>query len=427
MSRKIKYNNSFAYYVEVELGIDLDLIWNWEKNNKNGINPYEIAKQSNKKVWLYCQKHNYHNYNREGNKIGYQIACNNFYNGNKKCGYCGNHKVHWKDSLAYNYPQIAKMIAIEENNLTFEDCYNISCYSSKKFYFKCLDCGSISKDRKIIKNIVKRGYSCYICSDGISIPEKFMSNILRQLNINYIYQLVKSDFKWCGYFKYDFYLPKYNMIIETHGEQHYIENKTNHWRTLEEEQWNDLFKYKCAKNHVDNYIVIDCRHSTLEWLKENIIKELKDYFDLNNLDWELAWEESQNSNVIKCWELWNSGIYNTIEIGKILNLDSHTVVKYLKRGYELGRCNYTVDESRKEKGKRNSGKNNYKSRGVICITSNRIFYSLKEGAVHYNINVKNLCKCCQGERNYCGKLEDGTKLVWRYINWNHNKKYRRVS
>ena len=42
-----------------------------------------------------------------------------------------------KYSIAYKYPKIAKMIAIEKNNLTFEDCYNISCHTHKCFYFKC--------------------------------------------------------------------------------------------------------------------------------------------------------------------------------------------------------------------------------------------------------------------------------------------------
>ena len=43
----IRYEESFDYNIEVELGIDLDDIWNWEKNNELGITPYEITKQSN--------------------------------------------------------------------------------------------------------------------------------------------------------------------------------------------------------------------------------------------------------------------------------------------------------------------------------------------------------------------------------------------
>ena len=43
----------------------------------------------------------------------------------------------------------------------------------------------------------------------------------------------------------------------------------------------------------------------------------------------------------------------------------------------------------------------------------------------YNIkNRGNISNCCRGKYNYCGKLPDGTKLVWRYLVWNHNKKFR---
>ena len=228
---------SFAQWGIENFGEDfLDKYWNWEKNNEIGINPYKIGYGSHKKVWLYCLKHDYHNYDREGNKVGYEIRCDCFINGSR-CGYCGNLKTHWRDSLAYNYPNIAKMIAIPENNLTFEDCYVISCHNLRKFYFKCLDCGNVSKNKKILNDVVKRNFSCNICSDGISIPNKFMSNILNQLNIDFITELSSKKFSGKNYFYYDFYLPKYNMIIEINGLQHYeIKHKG---RTLEEEQMND--------------------------------------------------------------------------------------------------------------------------------------------------------------------------------------------
>ena len=405
MPKVIKYyEESFAYHIEVELGLNLDDIWNWEKNNELGINPYETYKSSGKKIWLYCQKHDYHNDNG-----GYQITCNSFYNG-CRCSYCGNYKIHYKDSLAYNYPHIANMIAIEENNLTFDDCCNIACKSKKKFYFKCLDCNTISSNKRTLANIITRGYVCEFCSDGISIPEKFMSNILKQLNINYKYQLNKSDFEWCGYFKYDFYLPKYNMIIETHGKQHYKDN-INFNHSLEQEQMNDLFKYKCAKNHVDNYIVIDCRYSELEWLKENITKELEKHFNLSNTDWKLAWEESQNSLCVKSWELWNNGIHSTTEIGRLLNLDRSTVLKYLKIGKECGKCNYT-----KESLIRTYEKGHYNSQKIICLTTKRLFNTIKDGATFYKIKSEScIGLCCRGKRKTCGGLK------WKYIDINHNK------
>lgn len=329
-----RYEESFAHHIEIELGLNLDDIWNWELNK---VNPKEISKQANKKVWLYCLENEYHNYDREGNKIGYEISCSHFYRGGR-CGYCNaRKKTHYKDSLAYNYPNVAKMIAISENNLTFEDCYNISCGSDKKYYFKCLDCGNISKNKKILNNVVRRRFSCEICSDGISIPNKFMANILKQLNEDFIAELSSKKFSDKNYFYYDFYLPRTNSIIEINGIQHYESSARG--RTLEQEQMNDLFKYKCAKNHINNYIVIDCRYSTLEWLKENIIKELCDCFDLSNVDWELAWEESQNSLCVKTWELWNNK-YKVIDIANKMNISDDVVRKYLKIGEECNKCLY---------------------------------------------------------------------------------------
>ena len=337
----MRYEDTFAHHIEVELGLKLDDIWNWEKNNELGINPYEITKQNQKKVWLYCLKRNYHN-----DYGGYSITCSQFYRGNR-CSYCRKQKkLHPKDSLGYRYPNIAKMIAIPKNNLTFNDCYNISCYSSKKFYFKCPDCGVISDDKKLISNIVKRGYSCYICGDRISIPEKFMVNILNQLNIEFILHLSKTNFDWCESFIYDFYIPSLNMIIETHGGQHY-KQPGGDWGKLEDIQVNDLLKCKLAKKYINEYITIDCRYSELKWLKENVIKELNKYFDLSNINWYLAWKESQSSKCFEAWKLWNNKTHDIVKISNILNINRNTAVKFLKRGYECGLCDYTIEESKR--------------------------------------------------------------------------------
>ena len=404
----IRYEDSFAYHIEVELGLNLDDIWNWEKNNENGINPYEITKQNNKKVWLYCQEKDYHN-----DYGGYEIRCSHFYRGHR-CGYCSSKKIHPKDSLAYNYHNIAKMIAIEENNLTFDDCYNIACHSNKYFYFKCLDCDTISDRKYKLNQITKYRYSCKICDDGLSIPEKIINNIFRQLNIEIKHQLSRNDLNWCNTYLYDFYINSLNMIIETHGLQHYEECSLTK-KTLKEEQMNDLFKYKCAKSHVDNYIVIDCRYSTLEQLKENIIKELGEYFDLSNIDWELAWEKSQSSLCVEAWELWDSGIHSTVEIGKILNLNYTTILKYLKNGAKCNKCSYTKKEARRVEDLKRSGKNNYLARKVICITTDKIFDTVTEGAKYYNVkSASHISSCCKGRYKSAGKLEDGTKLIWMY-------------
>ena len=317
-----------------------------------------------------------------------------------------NFNLDKKLSLGYLYPKIAKMIAIKENDLTFNDTYYILPKSGVLVFYRCNDCGMLSKNKKRICDIVNY-YSCEFCSDGISIPNKFMANVLKQLKIDFITELNKSDFKWCGYFKYDFYLPRYNMIIEVNGEQHYKECSLTS-RTLEQEQWNDLFKYKCAKSHVDNYIVIDCRKSTLEWMKNNVIKELSDYFNLSNINWELTWEESQKSLCIEAWELWNKNkSYTSVDIANILNVDRSTIHKYLKIGEEINKITY---KRRMPKRMGNCP--------IICITTKRPFVNIKEASDFYNCYSSGICKCCKG------KIKSHKGLVWKYVKINHNKKYK---
>ena len=69
------------------------------------------------------------------------------------------------------------------------------------------------------------------------------------------------------------------------------------------------------------------------------------------------------------------------------------------------------------------GKNNPKSKSVICITTKRIFLTVKEGAEYYGTVGGNVTRCCQGKQKSAGKYK-GEKLIWRYLVWNHNKTYR---
>lgn len=51
---------------------------------------------------------------------------------------------------------------------------------------------------------------------------------------------------------------------------------------------------------------------------------------------------------------------------------------------------------------------------VICISTNKVFDTISEASQKYNVKRPNIIKCCKNERNFCGKLEDGTKLKWMY-------------
>lgn len=53
---------------------------------------------------------------------------------------------------------------------------------------------------------------------------------------------------------------------------------------------------------------------------------------------------------------------------------------------------------------------------IICITTNKTFLSTLEAAKYYNIkSSSSITACCKGKYKYCGTLENGTKLQWKYL------------
>lgn len=61
------------------------------------------------------------------------------------------------------------------------------------------------------------------------------------------------------------------------------------------------------------------------------------------------------------------------------------------------------------------------SKTVICLTTKQLFGSAREAGRY--INNTHVSAVCLGMRKYAGKTPDGTKLVWRYLNYKHNNIY----
>lgn len=405
---------SFAEYHIKNTDINfLEKYWDYEKNT---VNPYKIGKCSHTKVWIKCQNKSYH--------YSYEMTCANFTNG-QRCPYCNSfasHKVHYFGSLGFLYHNIAKMIVEDErNNLTYEDTYKIAPKCSRKFYMKCPNCGCGSKNKKIISNIHYQGFSCEYCSDGISYPNKLMCNLLKELNIDFI---TEYSPEWANNKKYDFYIPSLKLIIEMdggigHGHEHVykdrIESIFDDWRKEWKANENDIM-----------VIRIDCdypkRGDRLEFIKKNILEKLT-MFDYSKINWILIDEISNNSRCRYIWELWNKGMKSTKELKNYTGFDRSTITEYLKRGNKLGIIDYNPKKEY-ENRKYPQGKNHSGAKSIICLTTKRIFYTIKEGAEYYKCNRISISNCCKGDYKSAGKLPDGTPLVWRYLVWNHDKRYR---
>ena len=66
------------------------------------------------------------------------------------------------------------------------------------------------------------------------------------------------------------------------------------------------------------------------------------------------------------------------------------------------------------KGKFVGGKS-YASKQVVLLETNEIFDSIADAVRKYSqTNTANISNCCKGKRNYCGILEDGRKMHWKY-------------
>lgn len=190
---------------------------------------------------------------------------------------------------------------------------------------------------------------CCSCGDGKSYPEKFIFNLLEQLGLEFEIEYSPS---WIKPKRYDFYIPKFNMIIETHGGQHYDKSfKSIGGRTFKEEQINDKYKRELAlQNGIKYYIELNCSESNMSYIKHSILNsELSELFDLNRIDWNKC-AEFANKNIIKeVCEYWRnrSKDETTTDVGKIFSLHYSTISNYLKKGTKLGWCKYDANFAKK--------------------------------------------------------------------------------
>lgn len=87
-----------------------------------------------------------------------------------------------------------------------------------------------------------------------SFGEKYLTLLFIENGINFITEKIYSDLKDNFYLRYDFYLPRYNTLVEYHGEQHFIVNKNNNLFYNKNIQLHDEMKYNYALNNKINII-----------------------------------------------------------------------------------------------------------------------------------------------------------------------------
>lgn len=301
------------------------------------------------------------------------------------------------NSIYATRKDLLKFIANED------DAYRYTVCSGKKILCKCPLCGY--KKKMAINNLSGHGFSCNFCADGLSYPNKFIYSFLNQLKVDYTPEKI---FDWCTNKIYDIYIPSLNIIIENHGKQHYIRSfERCGGRTLEEEKENDLFKYHIAlENNISHYIVIDCRESNLDYIKNSIMcSDLPEllHFTEKDIDWKSCHKYALNPIIKEVCEYWETHYKNITCTKEFFKLDIHTVMEYLEKGAKIGYCSYKKGFS----DSRSLSNIQHASKPIYNIENDIYFFSKHECEKYF-------------KENYSDQTFNGNAL-YAYIN--KSKKY----
>ena len=317
-----------------------------------------------------------------------------------------------KQKRRYNY-EIGDIIykfndtlkVIEQIRINYN---NSSC---RGYILKCMDCHYTYKTREECIS------TCPICGKKSSYSERFVYSILKQANINFESQ---KEFEWLPIRYYDTYLPDYNAIIEIHGLQHYEPTglKNSQCKTTEEMYQQtieaDKLKYDSAISNGLKYYIINASDT------DNLFEEAKKiltFIDFTNISKTECIKFASYKNIKQECDLWNQGV-STKNIAIKLNESQSTVQDKLRVGNECGMCIYDKHINLSNSHLGLSIGNNNSGKPVRCITTNKIFKSIREATEYYSItNKTGISDCLSGKCKTCG-LDPITKerLKWEYYN-----------
>lgn len=377
--QRINHTNSLA-------SLNPDLASEWHPTLNGDLTPDIVACRSNKNRWWLSKECGHH----------WEATVDKRAEGGG-CPYCAPSPkvlIGYNDMWTTN-PEQANLL------VSSEDGYKYTQSSNVKVDWKCMNCDNTIKNKQI-NTVNKRGIACARCSDGVGFPERFMYNLLKEDGIDFSFDTERD---WSEGKRYDFHfkLKEETYIIEVHGIQHYENSRRG--RSLIKEQENDRLKEKLAKeNGIDNYIVIDARESTVEWIKNSILSS--DLMDIigSEIDFERLGQLASKSLVKIACDLWNSGVRRVSEIVKEMNnMSPTTVATYLKRGAEIGWCDYCPKEAMRKGAKI---ANKMKRKPVVQLDKNSTFIkswsSVAEAGRDMGKGYSGISSACVGTNKTAG-------------------------
>ena len=191
----------------------------------------------------------------------------------------------------------------------YDEAKLYTCQSNKKIFPKCPDCGMIKSKSIRVSDIYNWHSIGCECSDQKTYPNKFIIELLRQLQVNFDYEIT---FSWANQYRYDavIYTSKektehYNILIEmdggyNHGRYTYKENANVEQILIGRNEILDDLNKEIVALENGNYLVrIDCQKSDVDYIKENILNsKLAEWLDLSDINWDEC-DKFASKNIIK--------------------------------------------------------------------------------------------------------------------------------
>lgn len=222
-----------------------ELASEWHPTKNSTLTPYNVTIGYEKTdIWWQCKTNLKHEWKAT------ILSRHNLKNG---CPYCSGRYPTEENNLLVNNPELCLEWNFNKNKkLPKEYCPN----SGKKVWWKCKDCGheweAVIGDR----NNNQRG--CPECNQS-----KGEKECKRVLDLRDIYYIPQREFDGLiglggGNLSYDFYIEKYNLLIEYQGEQHerYIKGFHKSKKDFKKQQEHDRKKKEYALSNGYNFLEI---------------------------------------------------------------------------------------------------------------------------------------------------------------------------
>ena len=155
-----------------------------------------------------------------------------------------------------------------------------------------------------------------------------------------------------------------------------------------------------------------------------ILSRAIEKYGLENFSKEII-EECKTKKILNEREIYWINYYNAVESDNFYNIASGGDGGNTIAGYTDDQRNLLSTKlSDMRKGIINIGKNNGNSRRVICINTMKVFDTINEASIYYNVDKDAIQQCCSdaNKRKTAGEI-NGERMIWEYYDENKNYEF----